>query len=70
MCRNLLPEQYNHGQHLPDVWSDNRIVATIGLDNVIVVDTDDALLVCAKDKAQDVRKIVQILKAKNLRKYI
>ena len=52
------------------VWSNNRIVATIGLDNVIVVDTDDALLVCAKDKAQDVRKIVQMLKAKNLRKHI
>ncbi|MDD5155736.1 MAG: mannose-1-phosphate guanylyltransferase [Candidatus Omnitrophica bacterium] len=52
------------------VWSDNRLVATIGLNNMIVVDTEDALLVCSKDKAQDVKKVVQLLKAKKLKKYI
>jgi mannose-1-phosphate guanylyltransferase len=48
------------------VWSDRRLVTTIGLDNIIVVDTKDALLVCSKDKAQDVKKLVQILKKKRL----
>ncbi len=52
------------------VWSDNRLIATVGLDNVIVVDTEDALLVCSKDRAQDVKEIVQLLKIKNLRKHI
>lgn len=39
----------------------NRLVATIGLDNVVIVDTDDALLVCAKDKVQDIKQIVNWL---------
>jgi mannose-1-phosphate guanylyltransferase len=52
------------------VWSNNRLIATIGLDNIIVVDTDDALLVCSKDKTQDVKGIVQLLKAKKLKEYI
>lgn len=46
-------------------WARNRLLATLGLRNVIIVDTEDALLVCAKDKAQEVKKIVQILKRKN-----
>ena len=43
-------------------YSSGRTVAMVGLDNVIVVETNDAILVCAKDKAQDVKKIVEILK--------
>ena len=39
-----------------------RFVATVGLKDVIVVDTPDVVLVCHKDKAQDVRKIVEKLK--------
>lgn len=51
-------------------WSDNRLLATLGLNNIIIVDTKDALLVCSKDKTQDVKKIVQILKQKNLKERI
>ena len=47
------------------VWSDSRLVATLGLDGVIIVDTKDALLVCSKDRSQDVKKLVQQLKQKN-----
>ncbi len=39
----------------------DRLIATIGLDNVIIIDTGDALLVCDKDKAQDVKKVVSWL---------
>ncbi len=39
-----------------------RLIATIGLEDVVIVDTDDALLVCAKDKVQDIKKIVDWLK--------
>lgn len=47
-------------------WSDNRIVATLGLEDIVIVNTKNALLVCAKDKTQDVKKIVQILRQKKL----
>ncbi len=52
------------------IYSHKRLVATIGLENVIVVDTEDALLICAKDRAQDVKKIVDELKARNAKKYL
>jgi mannose-1-phosphate guanylyltransferase len=44
------------------VHSDGRMVAVVGLDNIVVVDTEDALLVCSKSHAQDVKKIVEKLK--------
>ncbi len=45
------------------VWSGNRLVSTLGLENMIVVDTDDALLVAHQDHVQDVKKIVARLKS-------
>ncbi len=39
-----------------------RTIATIGLDNVVIVDTDDALLVAAKGKIQDVKKVAEQIK--------
>jgi len=51
-------------------WSDKRLLATLGLNNIIIVDTKDAILVCSKDRTQEVKKIVQILKQKNLIKQI
>jgi len=44
------------------LFADRRLVATIGLDNMVVVDTPDATLVCPKDRAQDVKAIVNLLK--------
>ncbi len=38
-----------------------RLIATIGLKDVIIVDTDDALLICACDRAQDVKQVVERL---------
>ena len=45
------------------VFSDKRLVATIGLREMAVVDTPDATLVIPKERAQEVRKIVDILKS-------
>jgi mannose-1-phosphate guanylyltransferase len=42
----------------------DRLIATVGLENVVIVDSGDALLVCAKDQAQDIKKIVDWLKEK------
>ena len=41
------------------------LVATIGVDNLVIVNTDDALLVCNKDQTQYVKKIVEFLKKNN-----
>ena len=42
--------------------SDKRLVALIGLDDVVVVDTDDAVLVAHKDRVQEVKDIVASIK--------
>ena len=47
------------------MYAEKRLVATIGLNNTIVVDTPDATLVCNKEKAQDVKKVVDELKKRN-----
>ena len=39
-----------------------KLIATIGLEDVIIIDTDDAVLICARDRAQDVKLIVERLK--------
>ena len=41
-----------------------RTIATIGLDNVVIVDSDDSLLVAAKGKIQDVKKVAEIIKSR------
>jgi len=45
------------------VHADHRMVALVGVDNLVVVETSDAVLVAHKDKAQDVKKVVESLKA-------
>ncbi|HQY29750.1 MAG TPA: sugar phosphate nucleotidyltransferase [Thermomicrobiales bacterium] len=52
------------------VWSETkRLIALVGLENIVVVDTDDALLVIDRGRAQDVRKIVEQLKALSRHEY-
>lgn len=43
------------------VYSSRRPVAAIGLKNMVVVDTEDALLVCPQDRVQEVKTVVQRL---------
>ncbi|MEW7973466.1 MAG: mannose-1-phosphate guanylyltransferase/mannose-6-phosphate isomerase [Candidatus Thiodiazotropha endolucinida] len=50
--------------------SENRMIAGIGLDNVIVVETADAVLVADKSHVQDVKGIVEELKASGRCEYI
>lgn len=50
--------------------STSRLITTAGLKDMIIVDTEDALLVCHKSSAQDVKEIVEQLKAKGLKKYL
>ena len=41
-----------------------RTVAAVGLQNMIVVETEDALLICARERAQEVKELVELLKRK------
>jgi len=47
------------------VHGDGRVVATVGTNNLIIVDTPDALLVCDAAQVQDVRDVVSQLKARH-----
>lgn len=51
------------------VFSD-RLTVTIGLEDIIIIDTKDALLICRKDKSQSVREVVNHLKSHNLDEYL
>lgn len=51
------------------VFSD-KLTVTIGLDGIVIVDTPDALLVCHRDNAQDIRKVVDHLKATGQDQYL
>lgn len=70
----LLPDKDGNivfsGRHIPVETSsslvygnnDDRLVVTIGVDNLIIVDSGDVLLVCRKDQAAKVRQVVDNLK--------
>ena len=43
-------------------YSKKRLITTVGVEDIIVVETDDSILVCDKNRAQDVKLIVERLK--------
>lgn len=54
------------GSIICNAHSHPHIVTTLGLDDLVIVTTDDATLVCSKDRAQDVKAIVTALRSKGL----
>jgi mannose-1-phosphate guanylyltransferase len=50
--------------------SAGRLVAVVGMEDLIVVDTPDALLICPKSKAQAVRQVVDQLRSQGLHDYL
>ncbi|MCY1276483.1 Mannose-1-phosphate guanylyltransferase 1 [compost metagenome] len=52
------------GQHTRNTYvhADSRLVATVGVEDLVIVETKDAVLVAHKDKVQDVKKIVEQIK--------
>ncbi len=48
----------------------DKLVAAVGVDNLVVVETDDALLICRKDQSQRVKEIVENLKRKKKYEYL
>ncbi len=78
--REVLPADDNGnvtlGEHLGldskniILHSPHKPVATIGLENIIIVETEDVLLVCDADRAQDIKQMVDMLKNKGLEEYL
>jgi mannose-1-phosphate guanylyltransferase len=48
-------------------YNPRHLIAGIGLKNLIIVDTSDALLVCKKDRAQDIKNLVRLLRKRRKR---
>ena len=44
------------------VYASSKLVATIGLEDTVIVETEDAILACKKDRAQEVKEIYETLK--------
>ena len=53
------------GTKTSTICGGSRLIAAVGVENLIVVDTDDAVLICAKDSTQDVKKVIENLKICN-----
>lgn len=52
------------------VYSPDRLVATIGVEDLVIINTKDAILICPKDRSQDVKKIVEKLKERGQTKFL
>lgn len=51
-------------------YSSGKLVSVVGMDNVVVVETPDAIMVCPKDKAQNVKLIVDKLSEQGKKEYL
>lgn len=47
-----------------------KLVALVGIEDMIIVDTEEILMICPKDKSQDVKKLVEKLKEENRKEYL
>ncbi|GGI46260.1 mannose-1-phosphate guanylyltransferase [Paenibacillus marchantiophytorum] len=50
--------------------NNGKLIATLGIEDLIVVDTDDVTLICTKDKAQEVKLLLKELRTQKLDKYL
>ena len=52
------------------IQGNEKLIATIGLENIVVVDTKDAILICNKENTQEVKEVINNLKICNRTKYL
>lgn len=52
------------------IYADGRMVATVGVHNLVIVSTPDAILVCDRERCQDVKKVVEQLGTKGLTEFL
>lgn len=47
------------------IMGNHKLIAAVGVEDMVIVDTDDAILICAKDSTQNVKKVIENLKICN-----
>jgi mannose-1-phosphate guanylyltransferase len=52
------------------IQGEKKLIAAVGLEDLIVVDTEDATLICSKDHAGDIKKVLENLKICNREEYV
>lgn len=52
------------------IEADKKLIATVGVEDLIIVDTEDATLICDKQSANDIKKILENLKICNRNEYL
>ena len=52
------------------IQGNEKLIATIGLEDIVIVDTDDVTLICHKDNTQEVKEIISNLKICNRNEYL
>lgn len=52
------------------IESNGKLIATLGIEDLIIVDTEDVTLICSKDKAQEVKLLLKELRAQKMEKYL
>lgn len=52
------------------IESNGKLIATLGVEDLIIVDTEDVTLICSKDKAQEVKVLLKELRMQKLDKYL
>jgi mannose-1-phosphate guanylyltransferase len=52
------------------IYSPGKVVATIGVEDLIIVNTDDALLICRRGQSQDVKEVSDYLRRKQMNEYL
>ena len=51
-------------------FNDKKLIATVGVEDMILVETEDAILLCPANRAQDVKELLKEIKKENLDKYL
>lgn len=52
------------------IQGDKKLIAAVGLEDLIIVDTEDATLICEKDSTADIKKVLENLKICNRSEYL
>ncbi|HUI65999.1 MAG TPA: mannose-1-phosphate guanylyltransferase [Bacteroidota bacterium] len=52
------------------IYSPDKVVATVGVEDLIIVNTEDALLICRRGRSQDVKEVSDYLKRKQMNEYL
>lgn len=65
----LTGDTFRHNANNCYINTDEKLIAAIGVDDLVIINTKDAVLVVNKDQVQDVKKVVEYLKANHRSEY-